>query len=162
MTRAYVGLGSNLPPREEWLRQAAMRLRPHLLAVSPVYESLPVGPVRDQPRFLNAVALLSWPATADELLTRLETIERELGRQRTVPKGPRTIDCDLLLFGRETIRTERLHVPHPALLQRAFAAFPILDLDGSVRLPDGRLLRDAVTADRGDLTVWPMRWEVDC
>ena len=155
MTRAFVGLGSNIEPRLTFLRRAVGRLGPHLIAVSHVYETDPVGPVRDQPRFLNAVALLSWPFDAHSLLRRCLSVEEELGRQRLIPKGPRTIDLDVLLFGEEEIRDADLVVPHPELLVRAFAAYPVLELDPDVRLPSGELLSRSVAVPPDSLVRFP-------
>jgi 2-amino-4-hydroxy-6-hydroxymethyldihydropteridine diphosphokinase len=160
VTVAYVGLGSNLGDRGANLRRALAALAPHAVAVSPVYESDPVGPVTDQPPFWNAVAELSWPGDPVSLLRHLLTVERRLGRVRTVPKGPRTIDLDLLLFGGVALRTVELEVPHPALLERPFAVVPLLDLAPDLRLPDGRRLAEAGHADRTGLRPVPLRLEV--
>lgn len=160
MTTAYVGLGSNMGDRGAWLARAVSALAPYVVATSPVYESDPVGPVTDQPAFWNAVARVEWPADAPSLLERLLAVERALGRVRTVPKGPRNIDLDLLLFDAAAVQAEGLQVPHPELLGRAFAVVPLLDLEPDVRLPDGRLLREAARPNRGSLRRIPLRLEV--
>jgi 2-amino-4-hydroxy-6-hydroxymethyldihydropteridine diphosphokinase len=70
-----------------------------------------------------------------QLLSRIGKIERELGRVRTVPKGPRTIDIDILLYGRVVMRTPRLEVPHPRMAERRFVLAPLADLAPELRHP---------------------------
>src|SRR5918999_2392268 len=141
MTRAYVGLGSNLGDRERHLRSALAALDApdvRVLAVSRFRETDPVGYV-DQPRFLNAAALVETELSATELLERLLAVERSLGRERTGPRyGPRTIDLDLLLYGDERIDQPGLTVPHPRLAERTFVLEPLAELDPALTLPDGR------------------------
>ncbi len=149
MTRAYVGLGSNLGDRERNLRSALAALDApdvRVLAVSRFRDTDPVGYV-DQPRFLNAAALVETELSATELLERLLAVERSLGRERTGPRyGPRTIDLDLLLYGDERIDQPGLTVPHPRLAERTFALEPLAELDPDVALPDGRRVRDLLTS----------------
>ncbi len=141
MTRAYVGLGSNLGDRERNLRSALAALDApdvRVLAVSRFRDTDPVGYV-DQPRFLNAAALVETELSATELLERLLAVERSLGRERTGPRfGPRTIDLDLLLYGNETLVEPGLTVPHPRLAERRFVIEPLVELDRDLTLPDGR------------------------
>lgn len=145
--RAYVGLGSNLGEREAILMQALEALGStegiKVVAVSSFQETDPVGVV-DQPRFVNAAAVLETSLPPRELLGRLLEVERSLGRNRSVEErwGPRTVDLDLLLYGDETIDEPGLEVPHPRLTERAFVLEPLLELDPELQLPDGRRLRD--------------------
>ncbi len=144
--RAYIGLGSNLGDRGAYLERAVDLLRADeridVLAVSSFRETEPVG-LREQPRFLNGAATVETDLSARELLDRLLAVERELGRERTGPRfGPRTIDLDLLLYGRETIDEPGLTVPHPRLQERAFVLEPLIELEPSLVLPDGQRLRD--------------------
>ncbi|MDQ3995003.1 MAG: 2-amino-4-hydroxy-6-hydroxymethyldihydropteridine diphosphokinase [Actinomycetota bacterium] len=144
--RAYIGLGSNLGDRGAYLERAVDLLRADeridVLAVSSFRETEPVG-LREQPRFLNGAATVETDLSARELLDRLLAVERELGRERTGPRfGPRTIDLDLLLYGRETIDEPGLTVPHPRLQERAFVLEPLIELEPSLALPDGQRLRD--------------------
>jgi 2-amino-4-hydroxy-6-hydroxymethyldihydropteridine diphosphokinase len=140
MTRAYVGLGSNLGDREASLRGAVDLLDAtseiQILAVSRFRETDPVGLV-DQPRFLNGAVAIDTELAAPELLDRLLAIEHELGRERGVgPRwGPRTIDLDLLLYGEETIERPGLTTPHPRLHERRFALEPLADLDPTLAIP---------------------------
>jgi len=133
--RAYVGLGSNLGDRSAHLLlglSALSRLPDtHLLRLSPVYETEPVGP--PQPPYLNLVAELETELAPRALLGEMLAIERALGRERRERWGPRTLDLDLLLYGDLVLEEEGLTVPHPRLHQRAFVLVPLLDL-----LPEGR------------------------
>ena len=134
MTRAYVGLGSNLGDREATILAAAERLGPHRL--SPIVETEPWG-YADQPRFLNAVAELETGLAPRELLDRLLEIEHGLGRVRDGPRyGPRTIDLDLLLYGDLVLAEPGLTVPHPRLAERLFALEPLFALDPGLFVPE--------------------------
>ncbi|MDW8339747.1 MAG: 2-amino-4-hydroxy-6-hydroxymethyldihydropteridine diphosphokinase [Thermoleophilia bacterium] len=140
MARAYVGLGANLGERAETIRRALDLLAAaegvDLVRVSALRETEPVGPVAEQPRFLNGAAEIETTLAAHELLELLLAIERELGRERTGRRfGPRTIDLDLLLYGRETIAEPGLRVPHPRLHERAFALEPLVELDPELEVP---------------------------
>src|SRR5213080_2239784 len=129
MTRAFVGLGSNLGERETTLRAAIGRLRTlpevEVRAVSALRDTEPVGYV-DQPRFLNGAVELETALAPRELLDELLRIERDLGRDRaqSPPQGPRTADLDLLLYGEERIQEPGLEVPHPRLHERRFVLEP--------------------------------------
>lgn len=133
--RAYVGLGSNLGDRTAHLLlglSALSRLPDtHLLRLSPIYETEPVGP--SQPPYLNLVAELETELPPRALLGEMLRIERAQGRERRERWGPRTLDLDLLLYGDLVLKEEDLEVPHPRLHQRAFVLVPLLDL-----LPEGR------------------------
>jgi 2-amino-4-hydroxy-6-hydroxymethyldihydropteridine diphosphokinase len=152
VTRAYVGLGANLGDREKNLRRALELLGAEhgieVVAVSSFRETDPVGYV-DQPRFLNGACALETDLSPRELLERLLQVERALGRDRESagPRwGPRPIDLDLLLYGRETIEEPGLTVPHARLTERSFALEPLVELAPGLRLPDGRALRDVLRA----------------
>ena len=138
MTRAYVGLGANLGPREITLRRAVDLLAAanavEVVAVSPFRETAPVGVV-DQPPFLNGAVAIDTGLTPRELLDLLLETERALGRVRGERWGPRTVDLDLLVYGDETIDEPGLRVPHPRLAGRRFALEPLADLDPGLELP---------------------------
>ncbi|HEX8096741.1 MAG TPA: 2-amino-4-hydroxy-6-hydroxymethyldihydropteridine diphosphokinase [Pyrinomonadaceae bacterium] len=129
--KAYVGLGSNLGDRAGNLLLAVRGMMDaglHVARLSSVYETEPLD-LRDQPNFLNMVAELSGKLpTPEQLLARLLRVEFALGRRRDVPRGPRTIDLDLLLYGDEQRSTEFLTLPHPRLHQRRFALAPLAEL----------------------------------
>jgi 2-amino-4-hydroxy-6-hydroxymethyldihydropteridine diphosphokinase len=138
VTRAYVGLGANLGPREETLRRALELLGRSpgvdVLAVSELRETEPVGLI-EQPPFLNGAAALETSLSARELLDLLLEVERTLGRVRDERWGPRLIDLDLLLYGAETIDEAGLDVPHPRLHERRFALEPLAELDPELVIP---------------------------
>ena len=140
MTRAFVGLGSNLgDPRGQIERALALLDEEdgvEVAAVSSLRETDPVG-FEDQPRFLNGAAELRTTLPARSLLERLLAIERRLGRSRGEgPRfGPRTIDLDLLLYGAESLQEPGLVVPHPRLHERRFALEPLAELDPALEVP---------------------------
>jgi 2-amino-4-hydroxy-6-hydroxymethyldihydropteridine diphosphokinase len=140
MVRAFIGLGSNLGDREGTLRAAVGRLRSlpttRVVRLSTLRNTEPVGYV-DQPRFLNGVVELETELTARELLDVLLDLERGFGRDRTAspPRGPRTLDLDLLLYGAEEIAEPGLEVPHPRLHERGFVLEPLAELDAAAEVP---------------------------
>jgi 2-amino-4-hydroxy-6-hydroxymethyldihydropteridine diphosphokinase len=140
--RAFVGLGSNLGEREALIRQALDELAAlpdtALIRASSLYDTEPVGEI-EQPRFLNAVAMLDTELTARQLLWNLQRIEARLGRTRTQRWGPRTMDLDLLLYGDLVIEEADLKLPHPELERRAFVLVPLVELDPLVVHPSSRL-----------------------
>jgi 2-amino-4-hydroxy-6-hydroxymethyldihydropteridine diphosphokinase len=140
VTRAFVGLGSNLGERETTLRAAIGRLRTipnvEVRRVSALRDTEPVGYV-DQPRFLNGVVELETTLSARALLGVLLELERAFGRDRSTgpPMGPRTLDLDLLLYGDATIDEPLLEVPHPRLQERRFVLEPLAELDPHLEVP---------------------------
>lgn len=113
---AWVGVGSNLGDRAAIIA-AAIEALPGVVQASALVETEPWG-IRDQPWFLNGVVQLSWHGSPAELLARCLAIERELGRVRTAPNGPRAIDLDVLIVGRRRVRAVDLEVPHPGIAGR--------------------------------------------
>jgi 2-amino-4-hydroxy-6-hydroxymethyldihydropteridine diphosphokinase len=141
MTRVYIGLGSNIGDREGAIAAALERLARapgvEVIAVSTLRETDPVGPVRDQPRFLNGVAALETSLTAGRLLELLLEVEREGGRTREGPPGgPRTLDLDLLLYGDLVLDEPGLTIPHPRLHERRFVLEPLFELDRGLVVPE--------------------------
>lgn len=134
----FIGLGANLGDAKANLLfglEGLGRLEGYQpLAVSSPYLTAPVGPV-DQPPFWNAVARGRWQGGAQELLAGLMAIEKACGRQRFQRWGPRTLDLDLLLFGREIISLPELTVPHPAMHRRVFVLAPLMELAPELALP---------------------------
>jgi len=129
MSIAYIGLGANLGYRQATLRHACVSLGAlgDVKAVSSVYETEPVG-FAEQPRYLNAAIRLETRLEPDVLLHGLLGIEEELGRVRTFPNAPRTIDLDLLFYDDAVIVASDLIVPHPRLHERAFVLVPLHDI----------------------------------
>jgi 2-amino-4-hydroxy-6-hydroxymethyldihydropteridine diphosphokinase len=129
LSKAYLSLGSNLGDRPANLRAAVESLRKlgAVSAVSSLYETEPLG-FTDQPWFLNCAVILQTQLSPEHLLTEILDIERGLGRVRAEPKGPRTIDIDILLFGDRQIDSENLSIPHPALQARRFVLEPLAEI----------------------------------
>src|SRR6476646_4637615 len=129
---AYVGMGSNLGDRAGYLLLAVSGMLDaglDVIRLSSIYETAPVEN-EDQPAFLNLVAELrgSTLPRPEQLLARLLRIEYALGRTRDVPRGPRTIDLDLLIYKDERVNTEFLTLPHPRLHLRRFVLVPLNEL----------------------------------
>jgi 2-amino-4-hydroxy-6-hydroxymethyldihydropteridine diphosphokinase len=129
---AYIALGSNLGDRRANLDRALELLRgtPGVCVgpVSTYHETEPVGGPPGQDEYLNAVATLETSLSAHELLRVLLEIESQLGRVRTEPSGPRTVDLDLLLYGSQTCQTPELTLPHPRMHERLFVLEPLTEI----------------------------------
>jgi len=147
MTRAHVGLGSNLGDRLATLDTAVRVLdadrHTHVMAVSRVFETAPVGGPEQGP-YLNAVAVLETDRSPRGLLDLLLATETGLGRVRTERWGPRTLDLDLLLYDGPPVDSPELTVPHPRARERAFVLVPLVDADPFARFPDGETALDAL------------------
>ena len=126
MTRAFLGLGSNLGERRRLLA-AAVAAMPDLVAVSPLYETDPVGGP-EQGAYLNLVVELDTARSARELLALCGELEAAADRVREVRWGPRTLDVDVLWVDGETVAEPDLEVPHPRVGQRRFVLAPLRDL----------------------------------
>jgi 2-amino-4-hydroxy-6-hydroxymethyldihydropteridine diphosphokinase/dihydropteroate synthase len=159
----YLGLGSNQSDRRDHLARALGKLAAHgirLVRVSPIVESpamLPDdAPAEWNEPFLNAVAHCRTAATPTDLLDALKAIERELGRTDRGRWAPRPIDLDLLLYGRETIATERLRVPHPGIIERAFVLTPLAALEPHLTIPGAgmRTVLEHARLGRRHLPIW--------
>lgn len=134
----YLSLGSNLGDREGNLRAAIERLRElgEVSAVSSFYETEPVE-MTNQPWFLNCAVAMETERMPKQLLSAVLGIERSLGRNRkkTQPKGPRTLDIDIILFGNSVIEMPGLRVPHPRMAARRFVLEPLAEIAAEVRHP---------------------------
>ena len=150
----YLSLGSNLGDRRANLETAIGRLGElgEVKAVSSFYETEPVE-LAAQPWFFNCAIALETEMMPRRLMGRVLAIERAMGRSRLQPKGPRTIDIDILLFGNSVVDTRELVIPHPALHERRFVLEPLSEIGGSVRHPvfkrTIRELRDALPHGTG-------------
>jgi len=165
VNRVFVALGSNINS-EHNLQEAVRRLSLdcRLVAVSPVYETAPVGNT-EQPNFLNAAALIETDLAAAELKAHvLRVIEQELGRVRTEDKNaPRTIDLDIALFGDQDLDLGPRHIPDPDILRYPHIAVPLADLAPTMRHPEGgRTLQEIAQSLpvgglmlRPDVVLWP-------
>jgi 2-amino-4-hydroxy-6-hydroxymethyldihydropteridine diphosphokinase len=139
--RAFIGLGSNLGDRRAALRQGLTQLEADgdVVAVSPLYETEPVGGPEDQGAFLNVVVELATADTPQQLLRRCQALEAAAHRVRTVRFGPRTLDADVLLVGDLVVDQPDLSVPHPRMWERRFVLQPLSDLAPDL-VPPERLL----------------------
>ena len=158
---AYVGLGSNLGDRAAYLLLAVRGMLDaglDVIRLSSIYETEPLDH-EDQPLFLNLVAELrgSTLPAPDQLMARLLRIEYALGRKRDVPKGPRTIDLDLLIFKNHVSDTEFLTIPHPRLPERRFVLVPLVEMVPNLIHPIlGKSFSDLLsqTKDRSTVVRW--------
>jgi 2-amino-4-hydroxy-6-hydroxymethyldihydropteridine diphosphokinase len=135
MCEVFLGLGSNLGDRAGFLDQAVVALAAlGKVAASPWYETAAVG-LPGAPAFLNGVVRLETDLAPDELLRQTREVERRLGRDPLRRAGPRTMDIDILLYGRQVVSRPGLIIPHPRLHQRAFVLVPLADLAPSLVHP---------------------------
>jgi len=139
MPRCLIGLGSNLGNRRQTLERAVARLARHpqirLAARSSWYQTAAIGGPQGQSPFLNGVAVVETALEPQELLGALQTIESQLGRRRDRLWGPRTLDLDLLLYGRLVLNTPTLILPHPRMAWRRFVLQPAAEVAGSMVHP---------------------------
>ena len=137
-TIAYIGLGSNLGDRKDFIEKAIRLLveTPNITVtgVSAIVETRPLG-AKNQPAYLNCVAELQTTLTAEKLHRQMRSIEKVLGRKRKEKWGPRTIDLDLLLFGEEVVNTTKLIIPHPQMHLRYFVLNGLRQLNSNLRHP---------------------------
>lgn len=127
-----IGFGSNVGRRERNITAALTALQTtrdiEVLRTSSLYETEPVGGPADQPKFLNAAAVLATSLSPQRLLAVCRRIEDTLGRRRDIPWGPRTIDLDILCFGDEIVSTPELMIPHPLMHERRFVLEPVVEI----------------------------------
>lgn len=148
--RAFLALGSNLGEREALLRQAVASV-PDLVAVSPVYETDPVGGP-EQGAYLNAVVELDTDRSPRELLGLCQSLEGEADRVRVERWGPRTLDVDVLLVGDQRVDEPDLVVPHPRMWERRFVLAPLADLAPDL-VPPERVARAEGDVRRTTITL---------
>lgn len=135
---AYVALGANLGDPLKTISAAIQAFTgipaTRLVRASSLYRTAPVG-LKNQPDFINAVALLQTSLTPLQLLAALFDIEARFGRLRSVVNAPRTLDLDLLLHGYSTLNDAQLTLPHPRMHQRAFVLVPLLEIAPDCSIP---------------------------
>jgi 2-amino-4-hydroxy-6-hydroxymethyldihydropteridine diphosphokinase len=154
----YLGLGSNIGDRAGHLSEARRRLEESGLPIvraSEIYETAPRDLVK-QPWFLNQAIETRTDCLPRQLLARLLRIERAMGRQRLIPKGPRLIDVDILLYGDAKMRTKNLEIPHPRMAERRFVLEPLAELAADFRHPRSGLTIREMLAELPDQQV--RRW----
>ena len=153
VNQVVLSLGSNLGDRAANLQHAlAALIESDVLidvAVSSVYETEPVGGP-DQGPYLNAVVLGVTQLEPEDLLTAVHRIEDELGRVREVHWGPRTVDIDILAYGREVWNTEQLVIPHPRAHERAFVLIPWSELDAQFVIAGHGTVQECLASSSSD------------
>ena len=139
-TEVFLAFGTSRGDREAFCRFALDELKKGnflIRKVSPLYETDPVDCEEGVPPFLNGVLQGVWNGSAEELLTLCQSIERRAGRpEKHSSRQSRELDLDIILFGREIIRTARLTVPHPRAFQRAFVLVPMNEIAPEAVFPD--------------------------
>jgi 2-amino-4-hydroxy-6-hydroxymethyldihydropteridine diphosphokinase len=165
-TLAFIGLGSNLDRPRRHVASALAALarlpRSRLVATSRNYVTAPVGCADPQPDYVNAVAVLRTALTPGALLAHLHGIERRQGRTRgalVARNAARTLDLDLLIFGRRRARRQHLSLPHPRMHERAFVLKPLLDVAPAAIIPGrgaARMLARRTHGQRVEAT-WSQR-----
>lgn len=156
---AYIGLGSNVGEREEYLRRAVLALQEspgvRVTDLSALYETDPVGYTR-QGAFLNMAARVKTTLKPEDLLSRMLQVERNLGRVRHIRWGPRTIDLDLLLYDHTAMKSEYLTLPHPRMLERAFVLVPLADIlrPGTYPFVDAAIRETGNTNGKDGVRLW--------
>ncbi len=154
-TTAYLSLGSNLGDREKNLRTAIAALtdaKVRVIRVSSFYETEPVD-LREQPWFLNCAVHAETKLPAIDLLLALRAVESRMGSRKLVPKGPRLIDLDILLYGDVTIDTPELQVPHPRMLLRKFVLAPLAEIVPNLKYPSWKGTVNQLLANLGDSSI---------
>jgi 2-amino-4-hydroxy-6-hydroxymethyldihydropteridine diphosphokinase len=130
MPMVFLGLGSNIGNKENYINKALTFIS-ELYTVkktSHLYLTEPVGNIT-QSWFLNCVVEIQTDVDPKKLLSIFKSIERKLGRTKTMKNGPRTIDIDILFYGDHVIKTKSLVIPHPLIQERLFVLQPIMDIN---------------------------------
>ena len=144
---AYIGVGSNLSQPLTQVNSAVQHIstmaQTQVIKTSSWYSNPPLGP-RDQPDYVNGVVAINTELSPIQLLDALQTIENQHGRVRSRKWGERTLDLDILLYGSETIESERLTVPHREMQNRVFVIKPLFDIHSELILPNGKAIKDLV------------------
>ncbi|TQS75317.1 2-amino-4-hydroxy-6-hydroxymethyldihydropteridine diphosphokinase [Ornithinibacillus gellani] len=161
MKQVFIALGTNIEPRLTYLSKALARLKASddilIKEQSSIYETAPVG-YTDQADFLNMVIEIKTTLAPLALLDVCQEIEQDLGRERKIRFGPRTIDLDILLYDDVEIKTERLIAPHPRMHERAFVLVPLAEIAAEQTLPNGeqvnKLLGDLPENSKKDVVKW--------
>lgn len=145
MKEAYIALGSNLEDPIAQIEQAILNLsqipKTVLRMKSSLYRTPPWG-ITDQPEFVNAVVKIETGCSPYTLLENLQIIEKNQKKKKTEKWGPRTIDCDLILYGNEIIESALLTVPHPRMFTRGFVMVPLAEISPTLIFPRGESITD--------------------
>jgi 2-amino-4-hydroxy-6-hydroxymethyldihydropteridine diphosphokinase len=146
--QAVLALGSNLGERLNRLQSAVAALEDTpevtIVAISSVYETVPVDAPEGSGKFLNAVVLIDTTLTVHTLLDRALAIEEAFGRERSEKGAPRTLDVDLLVVGQRVCDDEQLKLPHPRAHERGFVLVPWLEIDPEGEIPGRGFVADLI------------------
>ncbi len=137
MKKVYLSLGSNLGNRQANIETALSMLeeaRLRIIRRSPLYETEPRD-LPNQPWFLNLIAEAETVLFPMMLLNHILQVERTMGRRRTVSKGPRLIDVDIIIYGQSVVSGARLTIPHARMHERRFVLEPLAELAPELRHP---------------------------
>jgi len=130
--KALISIGSNMGDRVNncilSIKKIKVDKRTVALKQSSLYQTSPVSEIM-QDDFINCAISIYWDSTPYELLRMLNSIEEGMGRKRGIPKGPRVIDLDIILFGDMVIDTGQLKVPHPDAHRRKFVIIPCIEIE---------------------------------
>ncbi len=131
----YIGIGSNLGDRQKHIKNAIEKLKEtegvEVKKISSIYETEPVGGP-EQGKYLNGVIEIETWLEPGNLMTKLQKIEEQSGRIRSVKNAPRTIDLDILLYGDKKIDEPGLKIPHPRMYEREFVMKPLKEIYESI------------------------------
>lgn len=144
MATTYLLLGSNEGDRQQWINKAIKEIGVQcgeLVKQSPFYETAAWGK-EDQPPFLNLVVKIKTELSPEKLLAAIQNIEQQFDRQRTEKWGQRTLDIDILFYGKQIIKTTTLTIPHPHLQERKFTLKPLNEIAPYLLHP---VLKKAIT-----------------
>tara|TARA_B100001013_G_scaffold60365_1_gene31642 strand:+ start:496 stop:978 length:483 start_codon:yes stop_codon:yes gene_type:complete len=155
MTIAYIGLGSNMESPKQQIKSAIKSIAEipeiQVLKASSLYKSKPVGP-RGQNDYINAVIKIETEFMPLELLGYMQDIENQHGRIRKERWGPRTLDLDILIFGKEIIQDKNLTIPHSEIEKRPFVLVPLAEIDSNCLIPGVGVISDLLAVnDQKDL-----------
>ncbi|WP_348666330.1 2-amino-4-hydroxy-6-hydroxymethyldihydropteridine diphosphokinase [Arsenophonus symbiont of Ornithomya chloropus] len=159
MNRVYISIGSNLHQPLEQAKNAIKKIHrlpnTKCVDISSFYRSKPMGK-KNQPEYLNLVIALETTLLPHNLLKYTQIIEHIHGRKRTSNRWiPRTLDLDIILYGKKTIQTSYLTIPHYGLKEREFILYPLAEIAPKLRFPDGELLSDRLRLiPENDLKIW--------
>ena len=155
MTIVYIGLGSNMESPKQQIKSAIKSIAEipeiQVLKASSLYKSKPVGP-RGQNDYINAVIKIETEFMPFELLGYMQDIENQHGRIRKERWGPRTLDLDILIFGKEIIQDKNLTIPHSEIEKRPFVLVPLAEIDSNCLIPGVGVISDLLAVnDQKDL-----------
>jgi 2-amino-4-hydroxy-6-hydroxymethyldihydropteridine diphosphokinase len=157
LSQLFISLGSNIPPKADYIGQALKLIVERGIGMnmlaSHFYQTPPWGKT-DQDWFLNACAVVETTKSPEECLDALMQIEEEMGRVRKEHWGPRVIDLDILLYDNVRIYTDKLKVPHPYMLQRAFVLVPLAEIVPEIMIEGKKILDWMLRLDCSGIQRW--------